>query len=304
MSTTDWSQRPPEPTIDLAAGWSATPCTAADLSHLRRALVARVGHGPGPVGDDADLEELLLVFEELTSNGLRHGRPPVRVVVVGTPTGWLLDVSDAAADRPPAPAYGRDAAAGGMGLPLVARLAAAHGWTVDGDRKHVWARIDVAPVSGPADGGAPAERFHQPTGGDTAGDRAVARIRGLLDNRAAALGFRPALQMTGRLAELTGDLVTDLLAVLAEALTNVARHARAGSADVDLAVTAHSVTLRVRDDGIGPASAPRYGGLSDLRRRAAWHGGTLAVQPEPTGGTQLTWAVPRRPVVPQPRPRS
>jgi two-component sensor histidine kinase len=304
MSTPQWEQQPPEPDTDRTIRWQASPRVAADLTRLRHELEAAVGHRPRPEEHAEDLDGLLLIFEELASNGLRHGRPPVCVHLAAVRTGWLLDVSDAAADRPPAPAYGRDAAAGGMGLPLVARLAAAHGWTVDGDRKHVWARIDVAPVSGPADGGAPAERFHQPTGGDTAGDRAVARIRGLLDNRAAALGFRPALQMTGRLAELTGDLVTDLLAVLAEALTNVARHARAGSADVDLAVTAHSVTLRVRDDGIGPASAPRYGGLSDLRRRAAWHGGTLAVQPEPTGGTQLTWAVPRRPVVPQPRPRS
>jgi len=143
MSTTDWSQRPPEPTIDLAAGWSATPCTAADLSHLRHALVARVGHGPGPVGDDADLEELLLVFEELMSNGLRHGRPPVRVVVVATPTGWLLDVSDAATESPPVAVPDRDPATGGMGLSLVAVLSAAHGWTVDGDRKHIWARIDA-----------------------------------------------------------------------------------------------------------------------------------------------------------------
>jgi signal transduction histidine kinase len=105
-------------------------------------------------------------------------------------------------------------------------------------------------------------------------------------------------------ADLTSDVVTDLLAVLGEALTNVARHARARSAHVALAVTVDDVTLRVRDDGIGLAGAPRDVGLADLRRRAAWHGGTLDVQPEPAGGTRLTWAVPRRPTVPQPRPRS
>src|SRR5206468_2622542 len=105
-------------------------------------------------------------------------------------------------------------------------------------------------------------------------------------------------------AQLSSDVVTDLLAVVGEALTNVARHAHASSVKVDFAVTVDSVTLQVRDDGIGLAGAPRDAGLADLRRRAAWHGGTLAVRPEPAGGTRLTWAVPRRPTVPPPRPRS
>jgi hypothetical protein len=39
----------------------------------------------------------------------------------------------------PTPAVDRDPANGGMGLHLVARLAVAHGWYVDGHCKHVWA---------------------------------------------------------------------------------------------------------------------------------------------------------------------
>jgi two-component sensor histidine kinase len=288
MITTQWPQRPPEPVRELTVWWEGAPRAAVDLTRLRRELHAEVGHRPGQDDDADDLDRLLLIFEELTSNGLRHGRPPVRVVLASVPTGWLLDVSDAAADRPPTPACGRDAAAGGMGLSMIARLAAAHGWTVHGDRKHVWARIDAAPMRATSAGA----------------ERAPARIRGVIDDHAAALGFRPALRATGPAAELTSDVVTDLLAVLAEALTNVARHARAGSVDVDLAVTGDGVTLMVRDDGIGLAGAPSDGGLADLRRRAAWHGGTLDVRPEPAGGTRLTWAVPRRPTVPRPRART
>jgi signal transduction histidine kinase len=306
MITTQWPQRPPEPVTDLSVWWEGAPRAAADLTRLRREVQAAVGSRPEQ-DDDADgLDRLLLIFEELASNGLRHGRPPVRVLLATVPTGWLLDVSDAAADRPPIPARGRDAADGGMGLPLVARLAAAHGWTVYEGRKHVWALIEAVPVSWPSNGGAaPPRQDVQPTGGGAAGvDRTLARLRGVIDGRAAVLGFRPALRATGPVADLTGDVVTDRLAVLGEALTNVARHAHAGSVDVDLAVTVDDVTLRVRDDGIGLAGAPSYVGLADLRRRAAWHGGTLDVQPEPAGGTRLTWAVPRRPTVPQPRPRS
>jgi two-component sensor histidine kinase len=305
MITTQWPQRPPEPFTDRTVRWEGTPRVAADLTRLRHELHAEVGRRSGQ-DDPDDLDRLLLAFEELASNGLRHGRPPVRVLLATVSTGWLLDVSDAAADRPPAPARGRDAAAGGMGLPMVARLAAAHGWTVHGDHKHVWARIDAASGAWRSDNAvAPPRQTIQPAGEGAAGvDRTAARIRGVIDNRAAVLGFRPVLRATGPVAELTSDVVTDLLAVLAEALTNVARHACAGSVGVDLAVTADGVILLVRDDGIGLAGAPKVTGLADLRRRAAWHGGTLDVQPEPAGGTRLAWAVPRRPIVPQPRPRS
>jgi len=120
----------------------AGPATLADLATLRRRLRAAVTSGSAPTfSDDDDLERLLLAFEELASNALRHGRPPVRVAVTPTPTGWLLDVSDAATDRPPTPDLERDPAYGGLGLRLVARLAAAHGWQLDGERKRVWAQL-------------------------------------------------------------------------------------------------------------------------------------------------------------------
>jgi len=111
---------------------------------VRRALRS----GTRPAGED-DGERLLLAFEELVSNGLRHGGPPVEVVVTAAGGGWLLEVSDAATDRPPVPAIGRDAAEGGMGLGLVARICGAHGWSVDGDRKVVWAWVDPSPLPGP-----------------------------------------------------------------------------------------------------------------------------------------------------------
>ena len=65
----------------------------------------------------------------------------MRVAVTTTDSGWLIDVSDAAPDTPPIPAVGCDAANDGLGLYLVARLSAAHGWAVHGDRKNLWARI-------------------------------------------------------------------------------------------------------------------------------------------------------------------
>jgi anti-sigma regulatory factor (Ser/Thr protein kinase) len=89
--------------------------------------------------DGAVLDDLLLAVEELASNGLRHGRAPVRVHAVRIATGLLLDVSDGDPHRRPQPAVGRDPARGGMGLRMLAHLTMDRGWTVAGDRKHVWA---------------------------------------------------------------------------------------------------------------------------------------------------------------------
>ena len=85
-------------------------------------LLSGAGRPPGAADDDVD--RLLLAFEELVSNGLRHGGDPVRAVVTDRRSGWLLEVSDAAGDTPPVPAVGRDAALGGLGLYLVAQLSA------------------------------------------------------------------------------------------------------------------------------------------------------------------------------------
>jgi hypothetical protein len=89
--------------------------------------------------DDAAAERVVLAFDELASNALRHGETPVVATVVAGSGGWLIDVSDRAPDSMPTPAVDRDPAQGGLGLHLVARLSVAHGWYVDGGAKHVWA---------------------------------------------------------------------------------------------------------------------------------------------------------------------
>lgn len=143
MSGTLWAPRP-QPVLGSGAvalgSWrlrSASDVTAF-RGRLRDEVLARRRGGR----DDDGLERLLLAFEELASNGLRHGRPPVHVEVTATDHGWLIDVTDAAPERPPTPAVGRDAAEGGLGLYLVARLCTAYGWTVQQGRKHVWACIE------------------------------------------------------------------------------------------------------------------------------------------------------------------
>ena len=112
------------------------------VSRVRADLRARVAHPSVSTGSTDDARDgLLLVFEELASNALRHGGGEVRALVVAGPWGWLLDLSDEAPDRPPLPAVDRDPALGGMGLHLVAQLSTEYGWECRPGRKHVWARL-------------------------------------------------------------------------------------------------------------------------------------------------------------------
>jgi signal transduction histidine kinase len=118
--------------------WS--PKTPADLTAQRLELAEAASAVGRPSAEAA--ERLELVFEELVSNALRHGQGRVEVTVSATATGWLLEVIDAAGNTPPAPAIDRDAALGGLGLYLVARLSSAHGWAASGlGHKVVWSLV-------------------------------------------------------------------------------------------------------------------------------------------------------------------
>jgi Stage II sporulation protein E (SpoIIE)/Histidine kinase-like ATPase domain len=167
MIDAPWMHRPrPHLGFPVDAVLRGAPTTLAELRALRMQLRTVLGNGGRPPGaGDDDLDRLLLVFEELVSNALRHGRGPVRVAVTGTGSGWLVEVSDAAGDSPPVLAVDRDAALGGLGLHLVAKLSGAHGWTVEDDgRKVVWARVDVTGEAAPSYDsiGAPAGRTGPP----------------------------------------------------------------------------------------------------------------------------------------------
>jgi signal transduction histidine kinase len=85
----------------------------------------------------------------------------------------------------------------------------------------------------------------------------------------------------------------DLLAVLREALSNIARHAHAHTTDVALTAGSGRLTLDVHDDGTGiDPTNQRRSGLANLRHRAENHGGTLTLTPHHPHGTDLCWTVP------------
>ena len=107
------------------------------------------------------------------------------------------------------------------------------------------------------------------------------------------LGFDPTLRFSGLLEDrIPPAVVDDLLAVLREALTNVARHAAARTAQVDLRREDGHLTLRVTDDGRGAGETTRLSGLANLRRRAEDRGGEFTLTAAQPSGTALSWSVP------------
>lgn len=112
------------------------------------------------------------------------------------------------------------------------------------------------------------------------------------------LGFLPKLQFDGPLDASVPDEVRDhAIATVREALSNVARHARATRVEVLLEVDRGELRVVVADDGIGirQAAGPAGNGLRNLSDRASALGGTLDVRSKEGEGTALTWKVPVQP---------
>lgn len=120
----------------------------------------------------------------------------------------------------------------------------------------------------------------------------------LADEAGQSIGFAPVLRLEGPLDTAVAEHLTDhVLAVLREALSNTARHARAAHVAVTAQVTATHVRLTVEDDGVGiPTYPDRRSGLANLDARARELAGSFRIAPREDGaGTVLTWTVPREP---------
>ncbi|KJK59406.1 GAF domain-containing sensor histidine kinase [Saccharothrix sp. ST-888] len=116
--------------------------------------------------------------------------------------------------------------------------------------------------------------------------RAVAEAR-------STLGFAPRLSMEGLLDTDVPPAVADqVMAVMAEALSNAARHARATRVEVTLQAVGGAVVLSVADNGVGLAADGHRSGLRNLGERADRLGGTFTLDTPADGGTRLRWSAP------------
>lgn len=122
-----------------------------------------------------------------------------------------------------------------------------------------------------------------------------ADLRTLTKEYAPLLRFDPQVHTSGPVDSAVPREVRDqLLPVLREALSNLARHAEADHADIEVVVDGSEVRLSVLDDGIGIGAIDRESGLRNARRRAEALGGRLEVTARSPRGTSFVWRAPLR----------
>ncbi len=121
------------------------------------------------------------------------------------------------------------------------------------------------------------------------------RFLELCAESARGLGFEPSISVSGPIdTEVSEHVAGHMLAVLREALTNVARHAHASRVHVGLEVAEHRLRLTVTDDGVGlpMGSGPASRGLTNMAERAKFLGGSFTIAPGAKSGTEMTFEVP------------
>lgn len=132
----------------------------------------------------------------------------------------------------------------------------------------------------------------------TADDIFARELASIAENYGQSLAIDVAVRL-GDMPDLDAQLRADALAVVREALANVARHAQATTATLTVHLEGSDLVVRVSDDGIGIVEAESHAaasatgfGLKNLAARAQVHGGSMTMRAGAHGGSELTWRVP------------
>src|ERR1700729_57556 len=107
--------------------------------------------------------------------------------------------------------------------------------------------------------------------------------------RRSPLPVRVQVRTDGR---LPGSCEATAYYVAAEAFTNAAKHAEASAVDILIGRADGTLTVQVRDDGVGGADAPPGSGLVGLRDRVEAVGGTMTLDSPSMAGPVLTVRLP------------
>jgi signal transduction histidine kinase len=101
------------------------------------------------------------------------------------------------------------------------------------------------------------------------------------------------VDVTGDPVPLSTPIEVALFRVAQEALTNVAKHARASRVGLTLSYLGDVVLLDIRDDGVGINNGRHQGfGLKSMTQRIRSVGGTVTIESTPDDGTAVSASVP------------
>ena len=117
----------------------------------------------------------------------------------------------------------------------------------------------------------------------------VEALRNLVTRHGERAGVRASFTATPTDARAPVEIETACFRIVQEALSNVARHARARHVGVTLTAQDDALEVTVRDDGVGfNLERPRTGlGLMGMDERADFVGGRLDIDSAPGAGTTL-----------------
>jgi signal transduction histidine kinase len=136
------------------------------------------------------------------------------------------------------------------------------------------------------------ELQHRPDRNDVRAD-----IRSLAREYVSSFGFAPRVDLRGPLdSAIPAEVRPQLLAVIREALSNAARHAKASAVQVSVTVVGGELLAVMTDDGVGIGQIDRESGLRNIRERAHRLGGSLDLRSNDPQGTVVDWRVPLDPL--------
>lgn len=119
------------------------------------------------------------------------------------------------------------------------------------------------------------------------------RLLDVVTDVGAALPSPPRISFSGPVDLLIrGPLADDVLAVVRESVSNVARHADAANCEIRVAVDRREIHVQIDDDGRGYSPGSRASGTANLEARAAALGGGYSIGTRPEGGTRVLWRSP------------
>ncbi len=135
-------------------------------------------------------------------------------------------------------------------------------------------------------------------------------IEAISEERSETLGFQPIVEVGTLPEDLSQDVRHEILQVLGEALSNVAKHANATAATIAVVVNPDtelapddgqdwlSITVTDNGQGVGSRSGEASStslsgrGLENMRKRADDLSGHFHIGPGPGGGTRIEWRIP------------
>ncbi|HET8561307.1 MAG TPA: GAF domain-containing protein [Marmoricola sp.] len=126
-----------------------------------------------------------------------------------------------------------------------------------------------------------------------AGESLRADVRRVAREYAGVLGHEPIVRTDGPIdTGVPANVAEQAVAVLREALSNVARHARSHQTIVEVSLSDGELGLVVTDDGRGLPEERSESGMRNVRRRATDLGGTVVFDSPGGRGTRMAWRVP------------